>query len=113
MTLAIFWAPAVRPLPPGCLPAMNFAHAIRLLAVPLVPAEWLVDLLAALAETDPWPLATIASGRTTLIQSTMVLSHGSWFPSGPARGGSDQLPRALLCYGDSLPGIHAPINLSV
>jgi hypothetical protein len=113
MALPILQDPAVLPLAFGLLPATKRTQAIRLLAVPLVPATWLVGLLAALAEASPRPQTPIASSRNTPIESILVLSHGSWCPLGPARGGSGKLPRALSCHGVSPSGIHPPTTLSV
>jgi hypothetical protein len=86
MTLAIFRALTVLTLALGCLPATNLTLATRILAVSLVPAEWLVALITPFAETNS--RSSSNPSRTAPLQSILVLSYGSWFPLGPARGGS-------------------------
>ena len=88
MALPVLRDPTVFPLTLGRLPATKGMQAILILAVPLVPTVGLVGLSTALAEADPRPQTPVAPGRTTPIQSILVLSHGSWCPLGPARGGS-------------------------
>ena len=71
-------------LPPRRLPAVNFALAFGILAVPLVPAPRLVLAPAPITQAEPRAWSSY-SGTTAVVWFTVVEAHGRVFSQGTAR----------------------------
>jgi hypothetical protein len=88
--------PTAFSLAASILPAADFRHAFRVLAVALVPASWLVLASASLAKASPRARSP-CSGQTPVSVSTVEGAHGSGNSHGKARGECRfHSPRALL-----------------
>jgi hypothetical protein len=68
------------------LPAADFALALGMLAVPLVPAPRLVPAPAAFAQAEPRARSS-HTGTAAVFCFTVVGAHGSVISQGTARGG--------------------------
>jgi hypothetical protein len=68
-----------------CLPPMDLPQTMRLLAVALVRAPWLVLTTTPFTQTasDAW---SSRSGRTVLVSRTLASAHGRSCSQGKARG---------------------------
>ena len=97
-------------LAPCCLPAPNLPQALRLLAVALNAAPWLVLALASLAQTDPRSRSA-PSGQTAMSSRNVASAHGRYLLPRESSGRvlehslraslKYELDRCLIGYRDS------------